>query len=62
MTLVEARYLHCRQARYERYRAVVERGHQGNTQLQIAEKVGVGDGDGGARAACAGIPGAAHPQ
>jgi transposase len=42
LTLVEARYQRCRQARYERYRTVVELGRQGNTQLQIAEKVGVG--------------------
>jgi transposase len=42
LTLVEARYQRCRQARYERYRAVVELRRQGNTQLQIAEKVGVG--------------------
>jgi transposase len=42
LTLVEARYQRCRQARYERYQAVVELGRQGYTQLQIAEKVGVG--------------------
>ncbi|MGO9274979.1 MAG: ISL3 family transposase [Terriglobia bacterium] len=42
LTLVEARYQRCRQARYERYLAVVELGRQGHTQLQIAEKVGVG--------------------
>jgi hypothetical protein len=42
LTLVEARYQRCRQARYERYQAVVELRRQGNTQLQIAEKVGVG--------------------
>jgi transposase len=42
LTLVEARYQRCRQARYERYVAVVELGRQGYTQLQIAEKVGVG--------------------
>jgi hypothetical protein len=41
LTFVEARYQRCRQARYERYRAVVELGRQGHTQLQIAEKVGV---------------------
>jgi transposase len=41
LTLVEARYQRCRQARYERYRAVVELGRQGCTQLEIAEKVGV---------------------
>ena len=41
LTLVEARYQRCRQARYERYRAVVDLGRQGHTQLQIAEKVGV---------------------
>ena len=42
LTLVEARYHRCRQARYERYRAVMELGQQGYTQLQIAEKVSVG--------------------
>src|SRR5438876_6572449 len=42
LTLVEARYQRCRQARYERYVAVVELGRQSYTQLQIAEKVGVG--------------------
>jgi len=41
LTLVKARYQRCRQARYERYRAVIELGRQGHTQLQIAEKVGV---------------------
>ena len=41
LNLVEARYQRCRQARYERYRAVVDPGRQGHTQLQIAEKVGV---------------------
>jgi len=38
---VEARYQRCRQARYERYRAVIELSHQGSTQLAIAERVGV---------------------
>jgi transposase len=42
LTLVEARYQRCRQARYERYRAVMELSRQGCTQLQIAERVGVG--------------------
>jgi transposase len=41
LTLVEARYQRCRQARYERYRAVMELSRQGCTQLQIAQRVGV---------------------
>jgi hypothetical protein len=41
-TLIEARRQSCRQARYERYLGVVELGRQGQTQLAIAEKVGVG--------------------
>jgi transposase len=44
LTLVKARYQRCRQARYERYMAVVELRRQGCTQLQIAERVGVGPG------------------
>jgi transposase len=42
LTLIKARYQRCRAARYERYLAVVELGRQGQTQLAIAEKVGVG--------------------
>src|SRR5215472_15128582 len=41
-TLIEARRQRCRQARYERYQAAVELGRQGQTQLAIAERVGVG--------------------
>jgi transposase len=41
LTLVEARYQRCRQARYERYRAVIELSNQGFTQFEIAERVGV---------------------
>ncbi len=41
-TLIEARRPRSRRARYERYLAVVGLGRQRNTQLQIAEKVGVG--------------------
>jgi Trp operon repressor len=44
LTLVEARYQRCRQARNERYQAVIELSNQGYTQLQIAERVGVGAG------------------
>jgi transposase len=43
LTLVEARYQRC-QARYQRYQAVIELSNQGYTQLQIAERVGVGAG------------------
>ena len=43
-TLIEARRQRCRQARYEKYLAVVELGHQGHTQLAIAEKFGIGAG------------------
>ncbi len=38
LTLVEARYQRCHQARYERYMAVIELGQQVYTQLEIAEK------------------------
>jgi hypothetical protein len=41
-TLIEARRQRCRHARYEKYRAVVELGRQGHTQLAIAEKFGMG--------------------
>jgi transposase len=41
LTLVEGRYRRCRQARYERYRAVIDLGRQGYAQRQIAERVGV---------------------
>jgi hypothetical protein len=41
-TLIEARRQRCRQARYEKYLAVVELGRQGHTQLAIAEKFGIG--------------------
>jgi hypothetical protein len=40
-TLIEARRQRCRQARYENL-AVVELGRQGDTQLAIAEKFGIG--------------------
>jgi transposase len=42
LTRIEARRQRCRQARYERYTAVMELHQQGLTQLAIAEKVGVG--------------------
>jgi transposase len=41
LTWIEARRQRCRQARYERYLAVVELGRQGHTQLAIAEKMGM---------------------
>jgi transposase len=41
-TLIEARRQRCRQARYEKYLAVVKLGRQGHTQLAIAEKFGMG--------------------
>ena len=41
-TLIEARRQRCRQARYERYLAVVELHRQGHTQLAIAERIGIG--------------------
>lgn len=40
-TLVEARRERCRQARYERYVTVMGLRRQGQTQVQIAEKVGM---------------------
>ena len=42
LTWIEARRQRCRQARYERYLAVVEMGRQGHTQLAIAERMGMG--------------------
>lgn len=42
LTLVEARRQRCRQARYERYVTVHDLRRQGQTQLEIAEKVGIG--------------------
>src|SRR5215467_1295580 len=42
LTLIEARRQRCRQARYERYQAVVELGRQGYTQVAIAERMGLG--------------------
>jgi transposase len=41
LTLIEARHQRCRQARYQRYLAVHELRRQGQTQLQIAEKIGI---------------------
>jgi transposase len=41
LTLIEARRQRCRQARYQRYMTVHELHHQGQTQLKIAEKVGI---------------------
>jgi transcriptional regulator with XRE-family HTH domain len=42
LTLVEVRRQRCRQSRYQRYVTVHELRRQGQTQLQIAEKVGIG--------------------
>jgi transposase len=42
LTLIEARRQRCRQARYQRYTKVHELHRQGQTQLEIAEKVGIG--------------------
>src|SRR6516225_11071480 len=41
LTLVEARRQRCREARYQRYMAVVELRKQGYTQEAIAERVGL---------------------
>jgi transposase len=41
-TLVEARRQRCRQGRYEKYLAVLELRRQGQTQLSIAEQLGIG--------------------
>jgi transposase len=41
LTLIEARRQRRRQARYERYLAVVELHRQGHTQLAIAERIGI---------------------
>jgi transposase len=42
LTLIEARRQRCRQARYQRYPTVHELHRQGQTQLEIADKVGIG--------------------
>jgi transposase len=42
LTLIEARRQRCRQARYQRYTKVHELHRGGHTQLEIAEKVGIG--------------------
>jgi transposase len=41
-TLIETRRQRCRQARYQRYTKVHELHRGGHTQLEIAEKVGIG--------------------
>ena len=41
LTLVEARYQRCRNARYQRYLAVLELRRQGHTQEAIGEKMGM---------------------
>jgi transposase len=41
-TLIETRRRRCRQARYQRYTKVHELHRGGHTQLEIAEKVGIG--------------------
>ena len=45
LTLVQARYQRSRQARYEKYMAVVELRRQGLTQVQIGGRVGLDPGD-----------------
>ena len=42
LTLIEARRQRCRQARYQRYLKVRELRRQGQTQLEIAARVGIG--------------------
>ena len=42
LTLIETRRRKCRQARYQRYTEVHELHRGGRTQLEIAEKVGIG--------------------
>lgn len=61
LTWIEARRQRCRQARYERYVAVVELGRQGYTQLAIAERMGLG-ADSGALAACTQLSGTSDSQ
>ena len=41
LTLIEARRQRCREARYQRWLAVVELGRQGYSQLAIAEQLGL---------------------
>jgi hypothetical protein len=61
LTLIEARRQRCRQARYERYLAVVELHRQGHTQLGIAENRNRA-GDHRAMVARTGISGAPDSQ
>jgi len=42
LTWIEARRQRCRQARYQRYLAVLDLHRQGHTQLAIADKIGIG--------------------
>jgi transposase len=42
LTLIEARRQRCRQARHQRYTKVHELQQEGQTQLEIVEKVGIG--------------------
>jgi transposase len=42
LSRIEARRQRCRQARYQRYMSVHELRRQGRTQLEIAERVGIG--------------------
>jgi transposase len=42
LTLIQARRQRSRQARFERYQAVIELGRQGYTQLAIAARMGLG--------------------
>jgi hypothetical protein len=41
LTLIEARRQRCRQARYERYRTVLDMTAKGHTQLAIAAQIGI---------------------
>jgi hypothetical protein len=41
LTLIEARRQRCRQARYERYRTVLDLTAKGHTQLTIAAQIGI---------------------
>jgi transposase len=62
LTLVEARYQRCRQARYERYRAVMELSRQGWYPTPDCREGWRGGGDRSTLVACSWISGAPHPQ
>ena len=61
LTLIEARRQRCRQARYQLYTKVQELHRGGHTQLEIAEKVGIG-AETVSRWLCASVSKASDPK